>query len=66
MKYITTRLIAALLIAVPEFWACFYFATRPWFEQWAENALMWQMLLTSIALLVWVFRGESEFERKGR
>jgi hypothetical protein len=63
MKYATTRLIAALLFTALELWLCFYFGSRPWIEQWASNALLWQALLTSAALIVWVCRGYGEHDR---
>ena len=63
LKYSTSRLIVAFLASILELWLLFYVGSRPWVERWAENAMFWQLVLTSAALIVWVCRGAGEYER---
>jgi hypothetical protein len=63
MKYTSTRFIAGFMFSIVEIWIMFYIASRG-IEVWVEMAMLWQLILTSIILIIWAIRGRSEYDRR--
>lgn len=58
MRLIAHRFMLVLSLVAAELWLGFYLASRPWVEPWAENALIWQMILSTAVLVIWCCRGQ--------